>query len=771
MPICSTVLRFRRPDACFRPAEASFCTHDDPGSGPRPLGGQLLVAFLLAALLAGVGAAPAGAQAPLIYVDDETEVRGLSFRFIDSQTFSTDRLQGQIATAAPSLLDRVQSTASVLPFVTAPRHPFDPVTLQKDVVRLRRFYAQNGFLKTEIDYPASQLDTTSNSIRVIFSIREGPPVRVRDVAFLGPDSASAATQFNGASLQAAWTDFREQLPITEGQRYTDFNRVRTEDQVLNWVRDQGFAFADVSSTTTIDSTANTARVRFVVDAGPRGRFADVDIEGNASVERSVLLREVPFQPGDRYSASKLQQGQRELFGLNLFRVVLADVPEQPRDSTVAVRLRVREASLHYLSGQVGYGANTGVSLEGQWTHRNFFGSARNFTANLLAETGFFSNSQVLPAFLRNDRDLGVDRRFRASVSLKQPYFFNASLSASVEPFLEYRSNSNLSTPPDAFLGLNERNLGLNTTLIYEFIPFRTLTLQHTFTRSLQLTSQISEGTQTTEDFFNRSVFSASATLGRADDYLSPSRGFLIRPFAELGGSVFASGVEYAKVGAEVTGYLPLAERIDLAGRLFAGRIWPFSESRTLLRRRNLRYENRFDDIFFYAGGGSDLRGWSSQLAGAKFPREREGTRTGTSPLIFEPVGGTEKIGANLELRLPFPALSSDWRTALFVDAGRVQAGAFLPDTSSFAVLPDGSGSPAEKRSTIGALLDFSPRVSVGTGLRYSTPFGLLRVDLAYKLTPGPFDLRTPQAVATSPGAASPSPIRRLKLHFGIGRAF
>ena len=70
-------------------------------------------------------------------------------------------------------------------------------------------------------------------------------------------------------------------------------------------------------------------------------------------------------------------------------------------------------------------------------------------------------------------------------------------------------------------------------------------------------------------------------------------------------------------------------------------------------------------------------------------------------------------------------------------------------------------------------------MGTGGGFRYKTPFGFVRFDVAYKLTPDALDLRRPGALgntveenATTPIENTPTrPIRRFRLHFGIGRSF
>jgi outer membrane protein insertion porin family len=745
--------------------------------GAPPVGLLLLV-------LAVTLPAPAEAQDPLYLVNESTRVRALSFRFVDHQTFATDRLHQQIATKAPGSFHRLRDWFDVLPFISSRTYPFDPVTLQKDVVRLRRFYQQNGFLHPSIDYPLAQYDTTSNSIHVVFTIEEGPPLIIQDTGFFTADSTTyAVRQFQG-DRRAAWIRFRDRTSFDLGERYTEFRRIQIEDQVRTWLRNQGFAFAQVRSAARIDSSANVADIRFYVDPGPLARFGRILVEGNRSVDRSVVLRELPFNEGDRFSASKISQGQRQLFGLNLFRVALADVPSQPRDSTVTVRYRVREASMRTLSGQIGFGAQTGVTTEGSWTHRNFFGQARTLNIGLTAQTGFPENPPAfLPDFLSGTATQEPSRLLGATVTLRQPYLFTPRLSGSLSPFVRERLNNKLAADTTRFLDLNERQFGLNTTLVYDLLPFRTVSLQHSFARTQQFTpvdlDDDDEAEPADADLFDKSVLTLSGTVGKTDDFLDPRRGVVARPSLSLGGAVMQSDVEFLRTSTEMTGYLPLTGSLSAALRLFGGRLWPLGDSRDALTipltapneriLTNVRAQNRFSDFLFYTGGGSNVRGWAPQVGGGKILRPSPIAQDG---FVYEPIGGRTRAGLNLELRFGLPGLGPNWQAATFFDAAYISEGNLTltpsPRASDVLRRPDGTPVASDPEQWI---------AGTGAGLRFQTPIGFLRLDLAYKLNPDDLDLRRPRDVARAVRDDRPVSsvdarfIRRFRLHFGLGRSF
>ena len=740
--------------------------------------------LVLLALLGGLAGlpAPGAAQAPLQQVNNETTVRSVSFRFVDTATFSSDRLQNQIATDAPGFFGRLRNRVSFLPGLERRQFFFDPVTLQKDVVRLRQFYQQNGFPEPTIDYPASQLDTSNNHIHVIFAIQEGPSLEIRDTDFLNADGTAPVATVLNEPLQDDWRSFRDGIQI--GGRFTSFKQTQLADEIQRWFRNRGHAFAQVESTTSVDTSRYAVDLRFRVDPGPLGVISEIEIQGNESVGASIVRRNLPFSIGDRFSARDVTDGQRNLFGRDLFRVAIADVPDQPRDSTVRVRYRVREAKLRFLSGQAGYNTRSGATLEGGWKHRNFYGDARTFSVNLTADTGVPENPPgFLPTFLTRASSQAVSRQFRASVTLRQPYLFSSRLSGSLAPFVQERLNPNLSPNTDRLLGLNERQYGLNSTLVFDVLPYRTLSLQHSVSRTRQFLTTATGDTARSEiprsadeDLFNKSVFTLNGTFGEADDFVNPTRGVLVQPSVKLGGFFFESGVEFARLNTTLSGYLPLSDYVELAGQLSVGALWPFEESRTNLiapdappeeaQQLNRIFQNRFSDFLFYAGGGSDVRGWAPRLGGGKVLQE------GPS---YRPIGARTKIGVNLEARFPLPGLGSDWRTGVFVDGAYVSPDPFAltPPASVPDLITDSEGAPIGTDPS--QLL-----VGAGAGLRYQTPFGFLRIDLAYKLTPDALDLRTAEGVADAITSSDDPPpvseieprtIRRFRLHFGIGRSF
>ncbi len=782
---------------------------------------------VLAVILLGAGwgryaaAQDVNEEVPLYLSNEETTIRSIRFEFVDAERyppqFEPEQLKLQIATRAPGFGDRLKKNLR-LDGLNAFR--LDPIELQKDVVRLRQFYQQNGYLRAYVHYGESDLDTESNTIGLVFSIRQGPFIFIEDVVFFDPNSPDslgylADVDAFDAAMRQRWIAFRDRTGFRVGDRFTIFELARIQDQALNWLKDQGYAFATLDTRTEIDSTNSAANIRFYVDPGPLTYFDDVVVRDNERVSRNVVLRELPFKKGDIFSNQKLIAGQRELFGLNLFQIAQVEIPEavenpdslqQLRDSTVTVRFNLRESRLRYFTAETGYDQKEGISLNGQWSHRNFLGGARTLSVRGEIESGLRLRTGLLTS---DEAATEASRLFRGSVALRQPYLFTNGLSGIVEPFIQFERDTQL-RDTDLFAQINRRELGVNTTLIYELRPFRTVSLRYGLSRATQF-ADVREDT-TARDAYSKSIITLNGTFGWVNNFLNPRRGGLVRPFIEQGGGLErlfglgASGVEYLKTGVEVVGYIPITKKISVGTRLAGGRLWPLNESNAAVPLyvsgteppRSFDplfvapFEDRFDPIRFYAGGSNDVRGWDFGLIGPKINRTEIRRDDAGMPLFddrnvplteneqYEPIGGLARLVGNVEIRFPFPGLGNAWRAAAFLDFGQVSGKRDETQDCSPPFFNDEALTESAEpqcgfsdSGTIALALD-KFKYGVGAGIRYETPIGYLRLDVAYKLNPDDLDLQTPRnAFLSNQGFAEPdrSFLNHLNIHLSIGQAF
>ncbi len=192
-----------------------------------------------------------------------------------------------------------------------------------------------------------------------------------------------------------------------------------------------------------------------------------------------------------------------------------------------------------------------------------------------------------------------------------------------------------------------------------------------------------------------------AQLDTSDDLLDPTEGFRLggRLSPEVSRTQGAQSF-YLRSQVDATYYQQFGQNIVMAGRARLGSI-PGTDLANIAPSRR-----------FYAGGGGSVRGYGYQAIG---PRDALGL----------PTGGRSLVEFALEARVKTGFLDGAVSVVPFVDAGSVGTGA-TPDFDTI-------------------------RIGAGIGVRYTTGFGPLRLDVATPVNPGPGD--GPIAVYVSLGQA------------------
>lgn len=187
----------------------------------------------------------------------------------------------------------------------------------------------------------------------------------------------------------------------------------------------------------------------------------------------------------------------------------------------------------------------------------------------------------------------------------------------------------------------------------------------------------------------------------SDSLLDPTKGF------RIGGRIspeisVRQGQQstYARTQLDASYYQPVGGKVVVAARARAGSIFGTDIANIAPSRR------------FYAGGGGSVRGYGYQEIGPRNDQD-------------DPNGGRSLVEFSLEARVRTGLFGGAVSVVPFVDAGAV----------------DESSTPRFRDMRFGA----------GLGLRYTTGFGPIRVDVATPLNPRPGD--NPVAVYVSLGQA------------------
>jgi outer membrane protein insertion porin family len=709
----------------------------------------LVIALLLVAVT------PLAAQDALSRVGPKTQVKSVEFRFKGTHTLNEEDLRKQIALTAQGGMVGVRRFFGLLPFVPPVGvHPFDPLELQRDVVRLRNHYHRSGFQKARVSYDV-RYNAESDLMRVAYVIDEGPPLLVHSLRFLGD---SGELRFPSPKLAREWDEFvkREQR---EAGRFGKDEQRELADSTIRWLRARGYPFASADPRAMADTAANRADVTVLVRPGVRARIRNIVVSGNEGIPADHIARQLTVKPGDWYSLDELEKGRQQLVQLDLVRLALLDVPrDSADDSSVVVHLDVTQNRPRLVRGEAGLSSGGGITGSIDWTHRSFGGGLRTLSVSGTAQTGALSF------------ETPAEQLYRGAVTLFQPYVGHRRLSLALGPFIEYRND----------LRDRSRSVGFETSLAYAVGPLRSISLGYTISHRKILAYGYGENLAPIQylpllgladssaagqlgTVRNRSAISLQASYGRLDAFANPRKGYVLRPRIEVTTPGGFNTAQYLLLDLGGTAFLPLTSRVGFTMRFGAGRIYPLGSSLDRLDEESAFVSLlRLDDVSFTAGGTRDVRGWGSELVGPKLPQVSIETRNGVTDTVaqrYAPLGGLGRLLASAEVQLPVPGMGNAWQSFLFLDGGRI----WSPD-SRFAL-------------QAGELDQDKFFTAVGAGIGYETVVGAIQVAVGYKLNPSALDIRSPAAVLAALNQGQPLSTvptengRRWHLHFSIGTSF
>src|SRR5256712_6809025 len=187
--------------------------------------------------------------------------------------------------------------------------PYNPPTLDADLLRLKNHYFDHGFLERSVRVDELQEDTEKQTVRIVIAIDEGQLTLVTEVALEGtipPALPPAAKLLEALSL-------RPKQPINK----EDFDRSKT--LLLTRLHDAGYARAQVIPRTVVDSEQHTATVTFTLAPGSETAFGRIAIKGAQQVEEQAIRHQLTIHEGERASDKALSASADAIYSLVMFQ--------------------------------------------------------------------------------------------------------------------------------------------------------------------------------------------------------------------------------------------------------------------------------------------------------------------------------------------------------------------------------------------------------------------------------------------------------------------
>ncbi len=594
------------------------------------------------------------------------------------------------------------------------RGRYSQAFLRRDINAIRALYQSNGFRDIEVSgRDEDDYQGRENEQAVFIEIKEGPQWFVSNLLLQGVSAAQAE-------------DLRALISSTEGQPFSDFNVAADQDAVLNYFFNSGYPNASFEATVTPAAESNRMEVKFLVQAGDQQYVRDVMVSGLKITDRELVQARITnLEPGSPLSQSAMIENQRRLYDLGIFARVDTAIQNPDGDTDHKyVLYRFEEARRWFLNG--GFGAQLARIGRGSRTSFDSPAGAAGFSPRI-------SLGVSRSNFLGLGHTLGLQTRLstiqrRALISYVAPQFsgrenFNFIFTTLYDDSRDVQTFDSRRYESSAQIA---QRLSKANTLQYRLAYRRVSASNIKITPSLVplLSQPVQLG-----------IVSATFIQDRRDDPTDPRRGIWNTFDGGYASNFFGSKTSFFRAVGRNATYHRITRDLLFARSTQFGLISRISRADVPLPER------------FFAGGAISHRG---------FPENQAGSR---DLLTGFPIGGKALLVNTHELR--FPLLGEDIAGVFFHDAGNLYSN--LGNINARFKQRD--------------FKDFDYMVhAVGFGIRYRTPIGPVRIDLAYGLNPPRFmGLKGTQEQLLDPNLTGvqflAQRISRFQFHFSLGQLF
>ncbi|NNM75397.1 outer membrane protein assembly factor BamA [Sphingomonas sp. ID1715] len=678
---------------------------------------------------------------------------------IGNEKFKDDRLRGEMATKQSRLTSFFSSNTS-----------FDPDRLAYDQQKLRQFYLTEGYADFRVVSAIAELTPDKRDFIITYVVEEGERYKYGDVKV-------------ESDLRDFKPDFAKTiLPMKKGDWY---NAKQVEDTVngLNETAGLlGYAFAESDPQFERDAEKKEMNLTFRIAETPRVYVERININGNTITQDKVVRREFRLQEGDPFNSFQVKRSKDRIQSLGYFQEKF-EIDQKPGSTPdrVVLEANLEEKPTGSLSLSAGFSSLERFIVNASIEQNNFRGLGQTLSASVnyssysksielgFAEPYLFDRNIALGGniFRRDYSSFNfVNGNDRNTTYSQVSTGFQLRLGIPITEFMQLQTRYSLSVD-DVGLGAQYFTNGVCDPLI----------------AGRFLCDAI--GTRTT------SSIGYSLVHSTLDNGIRPTRGnrlVLNQDFAGLGGSV-----KYLRTRLNADKYVNLGQGFVVNFSAEGGYIHSF-EGKRLDASGNEVDPVRLIDRFYLGQPqfrGFDIRGvgprvqrqaYATDATGAYIPiKDANGNITGYQVnterkqlLADDAIGGRAYYLGHIEMQIPLGSGARELglRPSVFMDVGAVfgvkrptlinlppnspglirdildtqgRAQCLTPGQNGAAgtlsVRPS-TGCPTGTTNYTQTLPAFrevflgdtpKPRLSVGFGVNWNSPFGPFRIDVAKAL--------------------------------------
>jgi outer membrane protein insertion porin family len=637
-----------------------------------------------------------GADSTITLTFNITEGEKISIRRIEFQgntRFTANALRRQLSLKAKSLLND---------------GAFQEAKLLADIEAVTKYYHDRGFIEAVVRDVTRTYETDDKGSNMIltFLIDEG------DIFTFGGVTFEGNIIFNSEQL-GRLVQSRVGDTVNESRLETDLQRV------ADLYYENGYIFNSIIRIPEKNHETNVLSYTISIVERSRAYIEEIIIRGNDKTRTDVILREIPLEPGDVFSRTKVMDAMRNLYNLQFFSVIIPEPTQGSAENLMDLIFIVEEQPTTDVQFGVTFSGSTETTfpLSGMisFNDRNLLGTGNQLGLELtssIVETTTFSVNYLHRWIFGLPLSGGID--FTANYASRlatmdnlSPTFRGDELYAYPDGFYSYQEyiNNNKLPPRDYLMDYRQLYISLGFSTGYRW---------STFLGILSLNGGIRTGIvmnayddlyrpfdpvlrERNNEWTPMNSFWTSLSLDQRDIFYDPSRGYFLYGRAGIYGIFDQELEQYTRTDLKAEYFLTLFN-LPVTERWSFKSVLGLHTGLSLINKqagRNLMIE---DANKLAVDGMFTGRGWSNEFRNKGL-------------LLWENW---------VELR--FPAVPGILALDLFFDFAGVES------TQGYYF---GEGPPPDRKPNF-TIENF--RFSYGGGLRFTMPQFPIRLSLAKRFS-------------------------------------
>ncbi|MDR3335497.1 MAG: outer membrane protein assembly factor BamA [Treponema sp.] len=457
------------------------------------------------------------------FIEEGEKMAIEAFVFEGNSIFSSRTLRGQLSLKAKSLIHD---------------GAFQEAKLIADQGAVTQYYHDRGYIDaaiTDVIRETRKDEKDNNYMTITFKIVEGKLYNFAGVEFEG--NKIFTTQQLSALIYS-----RQGEVVNARKVEADLQRVADR------YYEDGYIYNAINREPLKDPDNGTIAYKITIVERGRAHIEHILITGQKKTKPEVILREIPLEPGDVFSKTKVLDGMRNLYNLQFFSAVAPDTPPGSEDGLMDLVFTVEEQPTTDIQVGLTFSGTSDpdqwpVSAMLKWNDRNFLGYGNLVGAEVQASWDTQSGSlqythrRIFGLPLSGSFDFTAQHtNRRALMDNMAPYFYGDEEAAFPDGFNSYSEYYNAGKIPanEFLMKYTQWKLSVGASTGYVFstvlgnlslgVGIRSGIIRNTYDESLYRPFD-----PTIRERNNQwtpvNSFWASIALDQRDIYYDPSKGY------------------------------------------------------------------------------------------------------------------------------------------------------------------------------------------------------------------------------------------------------